>query len=115
MAELLIITERATWEVAARAGEYTMSTRDTTLAEEGFIHSSLRHQLRRVAEKYYADADDLVVLVVDSARLTSPLKFEAPPGRDEQYPHIYGPVPAAAVTDVITVTRDEAGRLVLPE
>jgi uncharacterized protein (DUF952 family) len=115
MAELLIITERANWEQAAEAGEYRMSTRGRTLEEEGFIHSSLRHQLRRVAEKYYADADDLVVLVVDSARLTSPLRFEAPPGHDEQYPHIYGAVPADAVAEVIAVTRDAAGRMVLPE
>jgi uncharacterized protein (DUF952 family) len=29
--------------------------------------------------------------------------------------HIYGALPLDAVTDVITVSRDAAGRLVLPE
>ena len=33
----------------------------------------------------------------------------------EKYPHIYGALPADAVTDVIAVSRDAAGRLVLPE
>ena len=115
MQELLHITERLTWLDAERAGEYRMSTRGVTLAEQGFIHCSLRHQLRGVAEFLYADAEDLVVLVIDSDKVGAPVQFEAPaPGADE-FPHIYGPLPAAAVTDVIAVTRDPAGRLVLPE
>jgi Protein of unknown function (DUF952) len=50
MAELLHITERAAWHAALQAGEYRMSTRGVTLDEQGFIHCSLRHQLRGVAE-----------------------------------------------------------------
>jgi uncharacterized protein (DUF952 family) len=115
MPELLHVTERLTWAGAERVGEYRMSTRGVTLAAEGFIHCSLRHQLRGVAELLYADAEDLVVLVIDSDKVGAPVRFEAPaPGADE-YPHIYGPLPAAAVTDVIAVTRDPAGRFVLPE
>jgi hypothetical protein len=33
----------------------------------------------------------------------------------EKYPHIYGALPMDAVTGVIAVSRDAAGRLVLPE
>jgi uncharacterized protein (DUF952 family) len=114
MTELLHITEREDWEKAARDGEYRMSTRGVSLAQQGFIHCSLRHQLRRVAEASYADADDLVVLVIDATRLPCPVRYEGIDG-GEQYPHIYGPVPAGAVTDVIGVGRDAAGRLILPE
>ena|ERR1700729_2740794 len=115
MPELLHITERRTWADAERAGQYLMSTRGVTLAAEGFIHCSLRHQLRGVAELYYADVEDLVVLVIDSDKVGAPVRYEAPaPGADE-FPHIYGPLPAAAVTEVVAVTRDPAGRLVLPE
>jgi uncharacterized protein (DUF952 family) len=115
MPELLHITERLTWLDAEQAGEYRMSTRGVTLAQEGFIHCSLRHQLRGVAELFYADADDLVVLVIDSDKVAAPVRFEPPaPGADE-FPHIHGPLPAAAVTDVIAVTRDATGRFVLPE
>jgi uncharacterized protein (DUF952 family) len=114
MAQLLHITERAAWEAAAGSGEYRMSSRGITLEQEGFIHCSLRHQLRAVAEAVYGDADDLVVLVIDSGRLTSPVRYEAASGRAEQYPHVYGPVPASAVVEVIPVTRDAEGRLILP-
>ena len=117
IADLLHITERAAWLEAAGAGEYRMSTRGVTLEEQGFIHCSLRHQLRGVAEFLYADADadDLVVLVIDSDRVPAPLRYEAPEPGAQEYPHIYGPLPTGAVTSVITVSRDAAGRLVLPE
>lgn len=115
MAELFHITERAVWLQAVRAGEYTMSTRGVTLQEQGFVHCSLRHQLRGVAEVVYGDAEDLVVLVIDTAQVPAPVRLEAPGPGAEEYPHIYGPLPVAAVTDVITVRRDAAGRLVLPE
>jgi uncharacterized protein (DUF952 family) len=114
MAELLHITERANWEQAKRAGEYRMSSRGITLEQEGFIHCSLPHQLRAVAERYYADADDLVVLVIDTDRLPAPVRFERPAPGGEEYPHIYGPVPPSAVARVADVSRDAAGRFILP-
>ena len=77
MTELFHITERMTWEAAQPAREYRISTRGVSLEEQGFIHCSLRHQLRGVAEFVYGDADDLVVLVIDSDRLTSPVRYEA--------------------------------------
>jgi uncharacterized protein (DUF952 family) len=115
VAVLYHITERAAWQQAGQAGEYTQSTRGLTLAEQGYIHCSLRHQLRIVAEFIYPDASDLVVLVIDSERVTAPIRYEAPSPGAEEYPHIYGVLPADAVTVVIAVGRDAAGRLVLPD
>jgi uncharacterized protein (DUF952 family) len=115
MTELLHITERSIWDAAVAAGEYRMSTRGMTLEQQGFIHCSLPHQLRGVAESFYGDADDLVVLIVDSDRLAAVVKYEPPaPGADE-FPHIYGPIAIDAVVDVIPVTRDERGRMILPD
>jgi uncharacterized protein (DUF952 family) len=115
MAELFHITERAVWLEAVRTGEYKMSTRGVTLQEQGFIHCSLSHQLRGVAELAYSDADDLVVLVIDTAKVPAPVRLEASGSGAEEYPHIYGALPVEAVTSVIAVSRDAAGRLVLPE
>lgn len=114
MTELFHIAECAAWEEALRSGKYLTSTRGVTLEQQGFIHCSLRHQVRGVAEFLFADAEDLVLLVIDDTKLSAPVKYEAEPGA-EAYPHIYGPLPVEAVTDVITVTRDAAGRFVLPE
>jgi uncharacterized protein (DUF952 family) len=113
--ELFHITERAAWVEALQAGEYRISTRGMTLEEVGFIHCSLHHQLREVAEYLHGDAEDLVVLVIDSTRLPVPVRYEAPEPGAEQYPHVYGAVPMHAVTEVVSAHRDTAGRLVLLE
>ncbi|MGH3309686.1 MAG: DUF952 domain-containing protein [Streptomyces sp.] len=99
MAELLHITERSLWEAARASGTYEMSTRGRTLAEVGFVHCSLRHQLPQVAALLYGDCDpgELVVLVIDSERLRSPLRYEPPAPGAEEFPHIYGPLPVTAV------------------
>jgi uncharacterized protein (DUF952 family) len=115
MAELLHITERDTWRTAEQEGAYRMSTRGVTLEQEGFIHCSQRHQLRAVAELFYGDAEDLVVLVIDSEQVPADIRYEAPAPGAERYPHIYGPLPVSAVTEVVSVGRDGSGRMILPE
>jgi uncharacterized protein (DUF952 family) len=116
MAEFFHITERVAWLEAARTGEYRMSTRGVTLEDEGFIHCSLRHQLPAVAKLVYGDAagDDLVLLVIDSSKVSAPIRYEAAEPGGEQYPHIYGALEASAVTHAIDVNRDRAGELALP-
>jgi uncharacterized protein (DUF952 family) len=115
MAELLHITDRASWQDAVRTGEYRMSTRGVTLEQEGFIHCSLAHQLRAVAELVYADADDLVVLVIDSEQVPADIRYEGSADGAERHPHIYGPLPVSAVTNVVRVGRDSGGRMILPD
>ncbi|MFI2430892.1 DUF952 domain-containing protein [Streptomyces sp. NPDC018693] len=100
---ILHITERPLWEAARAHGTYEWSTRGRTLREEGFIHCSTRAQLPGVAAFLYGgpDApDDLVVLVVDPARLDVPLRYEAAEPGGEEFPHVYGPLPVAAVVAV---------------
>ena len=93
------IAEAAGWEQAQRAGEYTMSTRGRTLAEEGFIHASTAEQVPLVADAYYRDAPDLVLLVIDTERVRPELRYEQVPGQPDPYPHIYGPLNLDAVTE----------------
>jgi len=86
------------WAAAFTTGEYTMSTRGVTLEQEGFIHCSTRAQLEATANRFYADLDQLVLLTVDPALVPSEIRWEAPaPGVDDLFPHIYGPLPIAAV------------------
>ena len=117
MAELFHLADRGDWLAAAETGEYRGSTRGVTLDERGFMHCSLRHQLRGVAELRYADADadELVVLVIDSDGVQAPIRYEAPEPGAEEYPHIYGPLPATAVSRVVAVAREPAGRFILPD
>ena len=93
------ISTTADWDQARREGEYTTSTRGRTLAEEGFIHASTAAQVPVVAGAYYRDAPDLVLLVIDTERVGSPIRYELVPGQPDPYPHIYGPLNLDAVIE----------------
>jgi uncharacterized protein (DUF952 family) len=93
------IAETADWEQAQRDGQYTMSTRGRTLAEEGFIHASAATQVPLVADAFYRGAPDLVLLVIDTERVGSPIRYEQVPGQPDPYPHIYGPLNLDAVVE----------------
>jgi uncharacterized protein (DUF952 family) len=102
------------WEVAVRTGSYTTSTRGVTLAEEGFIHASRGDQWQGVRERYYADVDEpLLLLVIDPALLTSPVVEEEVPG-GETFPHVYGPIDVAAVVRTIALDEQPAPATVAP-
>jgi uncharacterized protein (DUF952 family) len=93
------IAAAADWKQAQRAGEYTMSTRGRTLAGEGFIHASTATQVPLVADAFYRDAPDLVLLVIDTERVGSPIRYEHVPGQPDPYPHIYGPLNLDAILE----------------
>lgn len=63
---------------------------------EGFIHCSFTGQLDSVIERYYSDADEIVILEIDPTKLDSKLVVE-PSTSGENYPHIYGPINVEAI------------------
>lgn len=85
------------WAASFESGEYTASTLGRTLADVGFIHLSHPHQVVGVANTFYRGRADVMLLTIDAARLTAPVVDEPAPGTDEFFPHLYGPLPLAAV------------------
>jgi uncharacterized protein (DUF952 family) len=83
--------------------------RADSLASEGFIHCSFADQVARSANRFYADATDLLVLTIDPARLTSRLREEAA-GGGELFPHVYGPINRDAVAEAVPLRRGVDGR-----
>jgi uncharacterized protein (DUF952 family) len=105
------------WGQALRTGWLDRSKRGLSLAEVGFIHTSTATQIVRVAQTFYADdPQPLLLLVIDVAAVEaagSELRWE--PAAGEDYPHIYGPIPAAAVIVALPVGFDSDGTFELPE
>ena len=93
------IAAAADWERAVRDGQYTMSTRGLTLAEQGFIHASTAEQVPLVANAFYRDVPDLLLLVIDTERVGPEIRYEPVPGQAAPYPHIYGPLNVTAVVE----------------
>lgn len=106
------IAFRTDWDAAAAAGEYRVSSRGRTLEDEGFLHASTENQVTGVANAFYADAEDLVVLIIEPELLAAPLKYEPAPGTDQLFPHIYGPLNLDAVVGTAELGRDAEGRYV---
>ncbi len=108
---ILHITTAPEWAEAQAFGEY----RAPSLDREGFIHCSLPPQVTHVADWFYRDVADLVLLCIDPNLLTSELRWE--PSADEfagDFPHVYGPVATAAVVAAVRWSRGDDG-FVLPE
>jgi uncharacterized protein (DUF952 family) len=87
--------------------------RAASLDTEGFIHCSNLDQVVRSANRFYAEAPNLLLLCIPAERLTSPLKDENS-GSGELFPHIYGPIERAAVAAVRPLHRDGTGHWALP-
>ena len=90
------ITSPSAWEAAQQAGEYSAPS----LKNEGFIHCSQQSQLEGVRERFYKDVKDLVVLEIDTIKLTEQYIFEWAPSIQDTFPHIYGPINLEAVISV---------------
>jgi uncharacterized protein (DUF952 family) len=96
---IFILALRTHWRAAHQAGSYQVSTLGQSLDDVGYLHASRAAQLPGVAERHYRGVREaLVLLVVD------PLLVDVPIVVENGYPHLYGPLPVAAVTAVLPVT-----------
>jgi len=84
------------------------STSGRTLAEEGFIHLSLARQVRGVASSFY-QGRDVVLLALNPHLLIARVAFEHAPDVDDDFPHLYGPIPRAAIVSARAVPRGRDG------
>jgi uncharacterized protein (DUF952 family) len=108
------IAVAADWDKALGDGAYTTSTRGVSLAEQGFIHASTERQVAFVANSYYKDVPGLLLLVIDTARLTAPVRYDDVPGSDEPFPHIYGPLNVDAVIATAPLEAGPDGTFAFP-
>ncbi len=109
MNTILHITSRAEWERAKNLGTY----RSDSLATEGFIHCSTFDQVIGSANRFFQDKQDLVILSIDPALVTTEIRDE---GVDPTnlFPHIYGELNIDAVMQVSDLESPIAGSFKLP-
>jgi len=103
-----------------------------TFGQEGFIHcTSDIDTLLRVADAFFAELEEtLLMLEIDPAGLSAPLKYEPAipptqtgstgepaftPDPDQLFPHIYGPLDRQAIVRIFALRRDPSGRWQMPE
>jgi uncharacterized protein (DUF952 family) len=97
------------WHAMQASGE----RRPDSLDQNGFVHLSTTEQVHLPANRLYAGRTDLVLLRIDPARLTSPVRWEPGVATDPDamvFPHLYGALPAASVINVTPYLPDADGR-----
>ncbi len=82
------------WRRAVAEGRYEGSAVDLA---DGYIHMSTADQLVETARRHYAGQADLMLLTVDLGGLDDALVWEPSRG-GALFPHLYAPLPVAAVT-----------------
>ncbi len=96
-------------EAQARGEPYAMSTLGVTLAHQGFVHCSFADQVQHIADLVYRGRADVLLLSVDTGRLTSPVRVDQV--ADRAFPHVYGPIDLVAVVGVRPLGVGPDGRL----
>ena len=126
-ANIFHIIDRQTWQAAGDQPGYEPHS----IISDGFIHASTIKQILRVANAFYAGADDLVLLEIAPSLLTSELRWEdainpantpanttADPALSFDgsiFPHIYGALNTDAVVAIHPLPRNSDGRYMLPD
>lgn len=110
---LLHLVGAAQWRVALDAGAVV----DTSLVAERFVHLSGPDQVAVPAQRLFAGRQDLLMLVVDPARLRDEVRWEPGVAGDPEsmrFPHLYGPLPVAAVTSALPYRPGPDGAFAAP-
>lgn len=101
------------WRAAEAVGEYRGSADD---ARDGFLHFSTAAQVRASAARHRAGERDLFLVEVDVVALGDALRWEpaASGSRPGLFPHLYGPLPLAAVRSATQLRLNPDGTHAFP-
>jgi len=101
------------WRAAEAAGAYAGSADDR---RDGFLHFSTAAQLRASAAKHRAGEADLWMVEAEAGALGEALRWEPAAGgsRPGLFPHLYAPLPIAAVRRAVAVPLGADGRHAFP-
>jgi uncharacterized protein (DUF952 family) len=105
------ICQTEAWRAAERAGQFDGAGIDR---RDGYIHFSDASQVAETAARHFSGASDLVLVAVEAPALGPALKWEPSRG-GALFPHLYGPLPLAAVLWARPLPLGADGRHVFPE
>ena len=111
MAIIFHITKSDVWARAEADGSY----RTEMFPIEGFIHCSTADQVIQVANIRFRGQAGLVLLSIDTDRVTAEIIYENLEGGSQLFPHIYGELNTNAVFQVAEFEPGANGHFIMPE
>jgi len=103
------ITTKAEWTLAKAAGIYEPES----LLADGYVHCVNSQLFEQVANFYYKNRADLIVLEIDEDKLKVEVRWEET-GGPQAFPHIYGPIEVAAVVQTAALSANADGLFEFP-
>ena len=105
------IVDAGEWRAAVAEGRYEGAPLDLA---DGFIHMSTETQTAETVRRHFAGRDDLLLLTVDLGRFGDELVWEPSRGGD-LFPHLYAPLPLAAVTETRAFSTSAEGEMIFED
>jgi len=105
------IAQKNDWSEALETGFF----RCESLEKEGFIHCSTAEQIIPVANRFYKDLKDLVLLYIEQELVSNEIRYENLEGGEDQFPHIYGKLNLDAVSKSIAFSSNREGIFEFPD
>ena len=81
---------------------------------DGFVHCSTEDQVVNVADTRFRGQKGLVLLCIDTDKVTAEIRYENLEGGQELFPHIYGEINTDAVVQVAEFKPNINGHFALP-
>jgi uncharacterized protein (DUF952 family) len=104
------ICRRIDWDAGVDGELYRAPDPDRA---DGFLHFSTAGQIVESAARHRAGQSGLLLIEADCTKLGSELRWETSRG-GALFPHLYGPIPLAAVTAVHDLPLGQGGRHLFP-
>ncbi len=109
------ITTPEYWQKAQRNNVYQCDSLET----DGFIHCSTKSQILTIANTFYGNYQQLILLTINPDKLHSKLQWESPvhpnPNLAEnidnyqKFPHIYGVINLDSIEEVSELCKNKQG------
>ena len=88
---------------------------DFSIKKDGFIHCSTIENVVDVANDNLREIQEkLIILCIDTEKLSSELKWEARGSKGIKFPHIYGLINLDAVVKTFPFIKNNSGNFCLP-
>ncbi|MDX1682346.1 MAG: DUF952 domain-containing protein [Phycisphaeraceae bacterium] len=104
------IASRGQWRASAETGQYA----PPEFNADGFVVCSFVDDVADVANAYFQDQTDLVLLRINQEKTGKPVRLESIDPEMKSLPCIFGAVPVEAVTGVFTLSAGPGGAYELP-
>lgn len=82
---------------------------EDSVRAEGFVHCSSIEYFWRVAPNFRDASEELVLLMLDTDRISAEIRREDGDGCGRAYPHVYGTIPTDAVVQALPFLRSPGG------